>query len=68
MPFIGVDKITELYLWLKVTQCFTESDMPLYLRIAGLSDGTYNGPFKMQMFGLTFSTKAGKIANTIVEE
>lgn len=65
---IGSDSKTELYLWLKVMQCYANRGIPDYLQRAGLSDGSYDGDFKLVALSLVERAITGKIANTVVNE
>ncbi|WP_156134173.1 hypothetical protein [Ensifer sp. ZNC0028] len=65
---IGGTKDIELYLWLKSTQCYSNTGVAHYQLLAGLSNGRYDGAFKMQSFTMVLSTITGKLANTIVQE
>ncbi|HEV7305194.1 hypothetical protein [Ensifer sp.] len=65
---VGGAKATELYLWLKSTQCYSNTGTAHYQLLAGLSNGRYDGAFKMQSFTMVLSTITGKLANSIIQE
>lgn len=62
---VGGDKATEMYLWLKAAPCYADRGAVHYLAQADLSDGTYDGAFKMATFGIVFDQITGKIANSV---
>jgi hypothetical protein len=64
---IGSDKATELFYWLKITQCYVNvSDVMNKLKTAGLSNGQIDGPFHVAHFGTMIPVLSGKIANSIL--
>jgi hypothetical protein len=67
-PAIGGNKATELYMWLKVSQCYTDTDLPIYLRRANLSNGEVDGEFKMQSVSIARKGISGSVANSIINE
>jgi len=65
---VGRNKTVELYLWLKATQCYSDRDIPFYLRTTKLSDGKDDGAFKMETFSMMRSAITGKLANALINE
>ncbi len=52
----------EMFYWLKLVNCYSDSDVIIYLRTAGLSDGTYDGSFAMAGSSLILQ----RIVNTVI--
>lgn len=62
---VGGEKSDELYLWLKAVPCYEGNEVVEHLRRAGLSDGTYDGSFKMATFGMISKFITGHLANSV---
>lgn len=66
---VGTDRFEEAYLWLKTVQCVGDgSRTARYLQQAGLSDGTYDGPFSLQHFNFLLEQLSARIANSLASE
>ena len=63
---VGGDKVLELYLWIKSTQCYSGEFTGEYLQRVGLSDGRADGSFKMTTFPMMLNVITGKLSNSIV--
>jgi len=66
---VGKSPLRELCIWTKTLRCYKDpGDILSYLKRTGLSNGQYNGEFRLQHFSIYHDTITGYVVNSIVEE